>query len=251
VINHVALETAPADGPAAVAFWRELGFELIDAPATLRDRAAWLERNGTQIHLLWTEQPTISPDGHAAVVVPDYAATLDRLRAAGHTVDERARHWNSPRAFATAPGGHRVELMEAPPTPPTHTHHIHTAVVTGVDFISVPTRDIDAARHFYETVLGLRCSAAYDRVPGAEFEAGNLTIQVIDAAAIGREFRAQAFPIALRVDDVDAARAGLEAQGVVFTHAFDSGVCHNAAFTDPDGNVLMLHHRYAPRAAGA
>jgi len=121
------------------------------------------------------------------------------------------------------------------------------SIVTGVDFISVPTRDIEAARTFYETVLGLRCSAVYDRIPGAEFETGNLTIQVIDAAAIGREFRAQAFPIALRVDDMESARAELEGRGVVFRHVFDSGVCDNAAFEDPDGNVLMLHHRYAPR----
>jgi hypothetical protein len=28
----------------------------------------------------------------------------------------------------------------------------------------------------------------------------------------------------------------------------DSGVCHMAIFSDPDGNVLMLHNRYAPRS---
>jgi hypothetical protein len=28
---------------------------------------------------------------------------------------------------------------------------------------------------------------------------------------------------------------------------FDSGVCHMAFFTDPDGNALVLHHRYARR----
>lgn len=115
MIHHVALETRPADGPAAIAFWQELGFEPVAVPPSLAARAAWLERNGTQIHLLWSEHPTVSPDGHVAVVVPDYAATLDRLRAAGHTVEPRTQHWGSARAFATAPTGHRVELTEAPP----------------------------------------------------------------------------------------------------------------------------------------
>jgi catechol 2,3-dioxygenase-like lactoylglutathione lyase family enzyme len=122
-----------------------------------------------------------------------------------------------------------------------------TSLVTGVDFITMPTRNFAAAVEFYGTVLGLPCSAEYDRVPGAEFETGSLTLQVIDAEAIGREFRPHAFPIALGVEDVDAARAELESRGVSFLHQFDSGVCHNAAFEDPDGNVLMLHHRYAPR----
>jgi predicted enzyme related to lactoylglutathione lyase len=120
-------------------------------------------------------------------------------------------------------------------------------IVTGVDFISIPTKDYAAAVEFYGTVLGLPCSAEYDKVPGAEFETGSVTLQVIDAAAIGRDFAPHPFPIALRVDDMDAAKAALESRGVSFMATFDSGVCHNAVFTDPDGNVLMLHHRYAPR----
>lgn len=115
MIVHVALETAPADAAAATSFWQELGFVLVDPPPTLADRAAWLERRGTQIHLLWTDHPTAQPDGHVAVVVTDYAATLDRLRAAGHDVAPRTEHWGSPRTFVWAPGGHRVELMAAPP----------------------------------------------------------------------------------------------------------------------------------------
>jgi catechol 2,3-dioxygenase-like lactoylglutathione lyase family enzyme len=115
VIQHVALETARADGIDARAFWRTLGFVDVEAPPSLRDRAAWLERSGSQIHLLWTESPTVPGDGHVAVVVADYDATLDRLRAAGYAVEPRTAHWGAPRAFATAPGGHRVELMAAPP----------------------------------------------------------------------------------------------------------------------------------------
>jgi catechol 2,3-dioxygenase-like lactoylglutathione lyase family enzyme len=120
-------------------------------------------------------------------------------------------------------------------------------VVGGVDFVTLWTRDFAAAEAFYATTLGLPCSARYDRVPGAEFETGNVTLQVLDAASIGAEFRPHP-PIALHVDDVAAARAELERRGVEFTHAFDSGVCHQAVFADPDGNVLILHHRYAPKA---
>jgi catechol 2,3-dioxygenase-like lactoylglutathione lyase family enzyme len=115
MIQHVALETARADAEAAERFWRLLGFEPVDPPETLKERAAWLQRGATQIHLLWHERPSAPPEGHVAVVVDDYDATLDRLRGAGHEVDPRRQHWGAPRAFARAPGGHRVELMSAPP----------------------------------------------------------------------------------------------------------------------------------------
>jgi predicted enzyme related to lactoylglutathione lyase len=70
----------------------------------------------------------------------------------------------------------------------------------------------------------------------------------MDARAFGQEFRPNAMPIALHVDDVAEARARLEAAGVEFvTDTFDSGVCHQAIFKDPDGNPLGLHHRYAPK----
>jgi catechol 2,3-dioxygenase-like lactoylglutathione lyase family enzyme len=115
VIQHVALETRREDGAAAEAFWRLLGFEPVDPPESLRERAAWLERRNTQIHLLWHDEPSAPPEGHTAVVIDDYEATLDRLRAAGHAVEPRAEHWGAPRAFVDAPGGHRVEVMAAPP----------------------------------------------------------------------------------------------------------------------------------------
>jgi predicted enzyme related to lactoylglutathione lyase len=52
--------------------------------------------------------------------------------------------------------------------------------------------------------------------------------------------------IAFRVPDVAAARVELEAKGVKFNgETIDTGVCHMALFEDPDGNDLMLHHRYA------
>jgi catechol 2,3-dioxygenase-like lactoylglutathione lyase family enzyme len=115
MLQHVALETSRADGPAAEAFWRLLGFEPVEPPETLRDRAAWLQRGPTQVHLLWRDHPVAPPEGHAAVVVDDYEKTLERLREAGHEVEPRQEHWGAPRAFARAPGGHRVEVMAAPP----------------------------------------------------------------------------------------------------------------------------------------
>ena len=123
------------------------------------------------------------------------------------------------------------------------------SLVTGVDFVFLPTRDFAAAERFYGSVLGLPCSSRYEKVPGGEFETGSLTLQVIDSAAIGREFQPNRGAIALHVEDVAAARAELESHGVAFLgETMDSGVCHMAPFEDPDGNVLLLHHRYAPRS---
>jgi predicted enzyme related to lactoylglutathione lyase len=127
-----------------------------------------------------------------------------------------------------------------------------TSLVTGVDFIAVPTRDFVQASEFYGTVLGLPCSARWGQMPAAEFETGTLTIAVMQSDAFGLEFQPHTHPIALHVEDVEAARAELEAHGVTFAaDTMDSGVCHMAHFKDPDGNALMLHCRYAPRVSKA
>jgi catechol 2,3-dioxygenase-like lactoylglutathione lyase family enzyme len=120
-------------------------------------------------------------------------------------------------------------------------------LVTGVDFVCIPTQDYARAAAFYADVLGLERSIAWGDMPAGEFEAGGVTLAVMQLDAFGQEFRKNAAPVALRVDDVDAARAELEAKGVQFVTQFDSGVCHQAVFHDPDGNPLILHHRYAPR----
>jgi catechol 2,3-dioxygenase-like lactoylglutathione lyase family enzyme len=123
------------------------------------------------------------------------------------------------------------------------------SLVTGVDFVTVFVKDFAAAKDFYGNVLGLEQSADYGKIPGGEFETGSLTLQVMDAAAIGRKFSAGTNPIALHVDDVEAGRTELEGKGVKFVaDTIDSGVCHMAIFEDPDGNVLMLHNRYAPKS---
>ena len=120
--------------------------------------------------------------------------------------------------------------------------------VEGTDFAVVFVTDYPRAVEFYGGTLGLEHSQDYGKIPGGEFETGNLTLQVLDAAAVGREFAPSGSPIALRVADVAAARAELEGAGVEFlADTIDSGVCFQALFKDPDGNVLILHHRYAPR----
>ena len=119
--------------------------------------------------------------------------------------------------------------------------------VTGVDFVAVPTNDLEASMHFYGTVLGLPLVKQWGDRPAVEYQAGNLTLAIMDPTAFGQEFRAHGAPLALQVDDVAQARAQLEAQGVNFiTDTIDSGVCHQAIFLDPAGNALDLHHRYAP-----
>ena len=119
--------------------------------------------------------------------------------------------------------------------------------VTGTDFVTVFVEDFEGATSFYGELLGLERSVTYGKADGAEFETGNLTLQVMSAEAVGHPFEPSTHPIAFHVDDVEAARADLEAAGVRFlAETIDSGVCHMAIFSDPDGNVLMLHNRYAP-----
>lgn len=121
--------------------------------------------------------------------------------------------------------------------------------ITGVDFIALPTQDYDRAAAFYGDVLGLPFAKRWGDMPAGEFETGSLTIALMQSDAFGIEFAPHGHPIALHVADVEAARAELEGKGVRFAaDTMDSGVCHMAHFSDPDGNTLMLHHRYAPPA---
>jgi predicted enzyme related to lactoylglutathione lyase len=128
-----------------------------------------------------------------------------------------------------------------------------TSIVTGVDFVSLPTSDFDAALEFYGNVLGLERSSVWQRpgqeAVGAEFETGTVTVALIPSERLGIQFQPNKVPLALHVDDVEASRAELESRGVTFlADTIDSGVCHMAHFEDPDGNSLMLHHRYAPKS---
>ena len=121
------------------------------------------------------------------------------------------------------------------------------AFVSGTDFVCIPTQDFERAKRFYGEVLGLPFAKQWGKMPAAEFETGNLTLAVMQMDAFGQEFSPNVAPIALAVDDVAKVKEDLESKGVEFkTDIIDSGVCHQAIFTDPDGNALDLHHRYAP-----
>jgi predicted enzyme related to lactoylglutathione lyase len=121
-------------------------------------------------------------------------------------------------------------------------------LVTGVDFVSVPTHDIEAAAAFYGDTLRLPRRSYLPERGFAEFQAGNLTLVLMNPEKMGREHHAIHSPIALHVEDMKTARGELQQAGVQFAgDTFDTGVCHMAFFADPDGNALMLHHRYAPR----
>lgn len=122
--------------------------------------------------------------------------------------------------------------------------------ISGVDFVALPTRDWEAAKKFYGETLGLPFRKRWGERPACEFQAGDLTIAVMQMDAFGQQFEPHGAPIALAVPDVAAARSELEAKGVEFLgETIDSGVCHQALFKDPDGNTLDLHHRYEPESA--
>jgi catechol 2,3-dioxygenase-like lactoylglutathione lyase family enzyme len=117
-------------------------------------------------------------------------------------------------------------------------------MISKVDFVGIPSRDSERSRRFYVETLGLRP----DENARFEFWAGDTCFSIWEPARLGMEFEPQrnAHP-ALHVDDVAAARRELEERGVEFNgDILDTGVCHMAFFHDPDGNDLMLHHRYAP-----
>ena len=122
-------------------------------------------------------------------------------------------------------------------------------VITRVDFVPLPTRDVATATAFYRDALGLtESSSTIDKDAFSEFDLGGTTLSVWDPSSAGREFVANTNAVALHCDDVTAARAELEQRGVMFFgDTVDTGVCHMAFFADPDGNPLMLHGRYVPR----
>jgi predicted enzyme related to lactoylglutathione lyase len=118
--------------------------------------------------------------------------------------------------------------------------------IEGVDYIRIPATDIAASRRFYGEVLGLPPGPT-DAGDWVEFQAGNVTLAVMTPETHGDEFQALTpSSFALRVPDVAAAKAQLEAAGVQVAEMWDSGVCRGAGFFDPAGNRILLHHRYVP-----
>lgn len=118
-------------------------------------------------------------------------------------------------------------------------------IVERTDFVSVPVTDLERSQAFYRDTLGLEQTGEGE---WPEFRLGeNVFLYLLDPTNIGQEFRGpHTAPIALRVVDVEATRSELGSKGIEFYgETFDSGVCHMAHFSDPDGNVFMLHRRYA------
>jgi len=114
--------------------------------------------------------------------------------------------------------------------------------VEHVDFVSFLTQDIPRARQFYSDVLGLEIETEGES--DMEFRAGQVTLDIFDPSSIGQPFAPSPAGMALRVPDVDAARAELEGKGVVFDgETIQTSVCRMAFFKDPDGNSLILHRR--------
>jgi catechol 2,3-dioxygenase-like lactoylglutathione lyase family enzyme len=118
-------------------------------------------------------------------------------------------------------------------------------MITRLDFVAIPSTDAERSRSFYVDTLGLRA----DDSARFEFWVGETCCGIWEPARMGSTFAPQKNGhLALHVDDIVAARQELEAAGVEFIgETFDTGVCHMAFFTDPDGNDLMLHNRYKPR----
>ena len=115
MLHHVSIEVAPDDVERFLELWAALGFARVGEPGELGGYVTWLERDGTQIHLIHTPEPAVPALGHTAVVARDWEDALARLRTAGFEVEDARPLWGERRAFAIGPGGHRVEVMAAPP----------------------------------------------------------------------------------------------------------------------------------------
>ncbi|MEI6447788.1 MAG: VOC family protein [Actinomycetes bacterium] len=121
--------------------------------------------------------------------------------------------------------------------------------ITEVDFVPIPSEDLDRSVAFYRDVLGLDLTVHMPERNFAEFDTDNVMINIAVYSEMGMTFAPNPNPLALRVTDVAAAREDLEAKGIEFMGpTVDTGVCHMAFFKDPDENALMLHHRHVPRS---
>jgi catechol 2,3-dioxygenase-like lactoylglutathione lyase family enzyme len=117
VLHHVSLEVRPDDVGRTVELFELLGFSRVPAPEPIAAFVTWVDRDGTQIHLIHTPEPTVPALGHPAIVAPDFGAAVGGLRDAGFEVEDADELWGAARAFALMPGGGRIEVMAAPPPP--------------------------------------------------------------------------------------------------------------------------------------
>ena len=115
MLQHVTIEVTSAQVDACVRFYALLGFQKVEPPESLAGRATWVERGGTQVHLMPVDEPVVPPSGHHAVLVSDYEATFAALREAVFEPEPRQEHWGAARSYVRNPAGHRVEVMAGSP----------------------------------------------------------------------------------------------------------------------------------------
>ena len=115
MLQHVTIEVTERRSTPACASTSCSASSEVEPPESLAGRATWVERDGTQVHLMHVDDPVVPPSGHHAVLVDDYDATLAALREAGFDPDPRKEHWGAARSFVRNPAGHRVELMAGSP----------------------------------------------------------------------------------------------------------------------------------------
>lgn len=115
MLHHVSLEIHPDHCGRAIELFELIGFARVDAPDPIAEYVDWLEREGTQVHLIRTPEPAVQHLGHPAFVVPDFESTVESLQDAGFEFEESRELWGERRGFATLPGGQKLELMAAAP----------------------------------------------------------------------------------------------------------------------------------------
>lgn len=115
MLHHVSLELPPADLDRFGELLELIGFRRVEAPEALGEAIPWYEREGTQVHLIGTEAAAVPQLGHAAFAAPDFEETVRAVEDAGFEVESHRELWGERRSFVLAPGGHRIELMAAPP----------------------------------------------------------------------------------------------------------------------------------------
>jgi extradiol dioxygenase family protein len=189
--------------------------------------------------------------GGVAIGVPDVDEARSVLEGAGveFSMDTFDSGVCRGAPFADA-DGNRLLLHHR--YAPLGTWEIEVQDVERTDFVGVNVRDREAAAAFYGGTLGLhRNGLSHEDWP--EFDVGNVALLTSTPEQQGGGAYEPEFTIALRVPDVAASMERLQAAGVEFRahEVYDTGVCHMAFFTDPDGNALMLHHRYAPYSDGS
>lgn len=117
MLHHVSLEVHPEHCPHVVELFELIGFVRVEAPDPIGEYVDWLERKGTQVHLIRTPEPAVQHLGHPAFVASDFESTVKAVEDAGFEFEESRELWGERRGFATLPGGQKLELMAAPPPP--------------------------------------------------------------------------------------------------------------------------------------